>query len=787
MKTRLLSYLMIAVAIVTYVAPAVAQECDLEPPVALRGADVVYVPNRTASTISVIDVTPGSACEFQVVETIALNTNSAPTSVFIRPDGRFAFIVQSSRNSVSVVSTRLGTELFQVPIAAGSGTLAGTMSPDGKRLYVSNLLLGSISVVDTENGLPVGSDIFLGANTYPIGLAVSPDGTQLWATTEFPGAVVVIDIRSDANTITQTIPLPPIVDPLFTPLVPPAAVDVAFDTSGATDVANVIAIGRENAATVFGIINLPDALYRIPVDYDATTDGPVVPILYGDYNSPFGPGAAEVIVSRAGNTWISNAGVLDPSTNTPIPDGSGNYTDYVTVVQRGSATPVAVKSGFSNDPSALTSDNLSPIGLAKNQADSAAGDQIYAVNFTSNTLAIFDAASGGLAAVVPVGNGPVTPYQQYIPPLPGVPVFDLSGASCGQTIPLVLGDSLTFDVTVTTDAIFDDEDDLTLSATGLPDPGVMNPELPINGEDSLSSTFLWQPLAQTDIGTYVMTYTAVGTYDILTSDCQVTLNVTLPPPPVFTEPTNGDSIQVTTGEELSFDVTTTTSYASGFVILDLLDGTSLPGTATMTPELPTDGSGTTATSNFYWLPELGDEGVYTVTWTGTDGFGQETENYVTIEVIEPGSLVPFDPCVITKLHVHKKKKKRGRHEYNGDFDFRGAFGLGDASDGIDPLTEDVTIGLDDFSLVIPAGSFRLKGRDKYKFNGTIDGVRINAELRAPHDHKKKKNGKPHPHSMWSYKFKGKYADMSSVENLVDTWVQVGDDYCADSYHGKIHK
>jgi hypothetical protein len=95
------------------------------------------------------------------------------------------------------------------------------------------------------------------------------------------------------------------------------------------------------------------------------------------------------------------------------------------------------------------------------------------------------------------------------------------------------------------------------------------------------------------------------------------------------------------------------------------------------------------------------------------------------------------------------------------------------SDGIDPLAEDVTIGLDGFSLTIDAGSFHRRGRRNYKFNGVIDGVRISADLKAPHSRGKWKKG--HAHRAWTFKFKGKNADLSSVEKPVDTLLKIGDD------------
>lgn len=259
--------------------------------------------------------------------------------------------------------------------------------------------------------------------------------------------------------------------------------------------------------------------------------------------------------------------------------------------------------------------------------------------------------------------------------------------------------------------------------------------------------------------------------------------MTLPPPPIFTAPAIGEIFQVEIGgDPLTFDVAANASPGAGNVVLALPSGPSpLPGTATMTPELPTDGTTPAVTSVFEWTPIPGDEGTYRVDYTATDALHQVTPFHLTIEVVAAGAEVPFDPYVVTKLKIDKRRRK-------GTFDFRGAFGLGDASDGIDPLVEDVTIQLDSFSLTIPAGSFRRKGKHNYKFNGVIDGVRINAELKAPRGEKGDDDDdgrKSDRHRTWSFKFKGKGADLSGVENPVDTLVQIGDDSGEGPKHAKI--
>jgi hypothetical protein len=158
---------------------------------------------------------------------------------------------------------------------------------------------------------------------------------------------------------------------------------------------------------------------------------------------------------------------------------------------------------------------------------------------------------------------------------------------------------------------------------------------------------------------------------------------------------------------------------------------------------------------------------------------------VTIRVsdTEPptGDVTSFDPCRITKLHIDKRSRR-------GRFDFAGRFGLDELSDGIDPLTEDVTVSFDDFTLTIPAGSFVRRGRRIFRFRGVIDGVRIHADLKAPNEprgHGRSGRGRSHRHELWSFKIKGKHADLSSVDNHVDAGLQVGDDGCFQTVRARI--
>lgn len=63
------------------------------------------------------------------------------------------------------------------------------------------------------------------------------------------------------------------------------------------------------------------------------------------------------------------------------------------------------------------------------------------------------------------------------------------------------------------------------------------------------------------------------------------------------------------------------------------------------------------------------------------------------------------------------------------------FNLGEDSDGIDPVTENVTVKLGNFAITIPAGKFEQYG-SVYRFEGIINKVNLRAEIHTAKDHAK---------------------------------------------------
>jgi hypothetical protein len=99
----------------------------------------------------------------------------------------------------------------------------------------------------------------------------------------------------------------------------------------------------------------------------------------------------------------------------------------------------------------------------------------------------------------------------------------------------------------------------------------------------------------------------------------------------------------------------------------------------------------------------------------------------------PGPAVrPEGPVVrFAAFKVRKVRLKVSEKAYRDRFRIKGSFSLGEGSDGIDPLDEDVTVTFGGFSETIPAGSFVRfleiitagEGTAKgFRYQGNVGGV-----------------------------------------------------------------
>jgi YVTN family beta-propeller protein len=132
----------------------------------------------------------------KVIATIPVGND--PSQIAVSPNGRRVYVSNNSNQSVSVIDTGLEGVIATVPVGSIPEGLA--IDPSGARLYVANSGPNSVSVVDTATNA-VTKTIDVG--TTPFGLAVRPDGARLFVANRQDGNVSVID--TGTNAVAKTI------------------------------------------------------------------------------------------------------------------------------------------------------------------------------------------------------------------------------------------------------------------------------------------------------------------------------------------------------------------------------------------------------------------------------------------------------------------------------------------------------------------------------------------------------------------------------------------------------
>jgi YVTN family beta-propeller protein len=147
-------------------------------------------------TVSVINLTT-------LTVTASIAVGSAPSSIAATPDGSRLLVANSGDGSVSVIDTGDNSVLATVELGNVSPETVA-ISADGSTAYTANVpnaaTNGSVSVIDIASESVSRTITVTGA---PVGLAISPDGTQIYVTNLDPD-VSVINIPSLNWTPTTT-------------------------------------------------------------------------------------------------------------------------------------------------------------------------------------------------------------------------------------------------------------------------------------------------------------------------------------------------------------------------------------------------------------------------------------------------------------------------------------------------------------------------------------------------------------------------------------------------------
>jgi YVTN family beta-propeller protein len=155
-------------------------------------SSTVYVSLQGTNELTAIELASG-----KVLWTAPVGRQ--PAGVLVRPGGTILVGIMGS-DHIAEVEPRDGSIIRT--IHTGRGAHNFMLSPDGKTLYVTNRVAGSVSILDAATLAVTGT---MAAPGGPDDMAISPDGREIWVTGRWRASVDVLDRATGA--LKTTIPV----------------------------------------------------------------------------------------------------------------------------------------------------------------------------------------------------------------------------------------------------------------------------------------------------------------------------------------------------------------------------------------------------------------------------------------------------------------------------------------------------------------------------------------------------------------------------------------------------
>lgn len=160
-----------------------------------------YGGSGAGSSLTVIDV-PGR----RVARTIELSPHRRPHGLAVLPGGERALVTSEESRALLVVDLVRGAVLSALPTGAEVSHMV-VASADGARAFVANIGSGSVTAFDLARGVRL-AEVRTGRGAE--GLALAPDGRELWVTNRDEDTVSVIDTAALRVVATLAAPAFPI-------------------------------------------------------------------------------------------------------------------------------------------------------------------------------------------------------------------------------------------------------------------------------------------------------------------------------------------------------------------------------------------------------------------------------------------------------------------------------------------------------------------------------------------------------------------------------------------------
>jgi YVTN family beta-propeller protein len=137
----------------------------------------LYVLCQGSEEVRVLD-----AASYAVVKSIAVGR--VPRGFSLSPDGARLFVTNSWDDTLSVIDTKTLAVTATWPVAAEPSSVVEDRQ--GKRLFVANRISNDVAVLDAQTGVEEKRLLAGRGSSY---LALSPDGTRLYATHVYPNTL----------------------------------------------------------------------------------------------------------------------------------------------------------------------------------------------------------------------------------------------------------------------------------------------------------------------------------------------------------------------------------------------------------------------------------------------------------------------------------------------------------------------------------------------------------------------------------------------------------------------
>lgn len=170
------------------IGPRIPHEIAISPDGRLALSSEYGPGDDPGQTLLVIDVASAT-----YLGRIDLGPDSRPHSFAFLPDNRRAVATMEASDQLALVDVRSLEVLERFPTGGREGHMV-RLSPDGETAYVTSRgAEGTLSVIDLSGGVPpVVIETGLGAE----GLAVSPDGSEVWVLNRNAASISIVDTES---------------------------------------------------------------------------------------------------------------------------------------------------------------------------------------------------------------------------------------------------------------------------------------------------------------------------------------------------------------------------------------------------------------------------------------------------------------------------------------------------------------------------------------------------------------------------------------------------------------